>query len=304
MRAHALKQTPETINKILNTFLQLEGIRDIGLMCNLLDSFATIQAEEEIRNIHKIIHSAESDLSWLHLADVCIAYQLDWPIQLLSTSLLAGLRYLYTADDLERAKNMFIWTLKWAAQKDQPRTAMEAIRLHSQYFDRNQDSQTALIALKDAIQIAQETKDNLYLIGLYLDLAEHHVFHSQDREAQITLQIIRSQELRAAHAVRFLHLVGRIDVRAKRYHTAAEQFQRAREIATKEGFLRNATDLGLLQIQTLLELEKLESASKMHKEIRDECTPFPKREEIWQNLKKEIIAKTEELRYKPESKNQ
>jgi tetratricopeptide (TPR) repeat protein len=264
-------------------------------MTQLLDSFARIQSEEDLRNTHKILHSAESDLSWLHLADTCIAHTLDWPIHLLSTALLAGLRYLYRSD-LERAKRMFVWCLQWAAKNEQSRTAMEAIRMHANHFDRTGDPTTAKIALQDAIQIAQETKDTLYLTGLHLDLAEHHLFNEQDRDAQITLQLIRAHHMSPAHGIRFLNLLGRIDVRAQRYQNAQEQFQKARTIALEEGLLRSATDLGLLRIQALLEAEELEEAIPLHKEIRAECLPFVQREEVWQNLKKEIIAKSNELR--------
>ena len=168
----------------------------------------------------------------------------------------------------------------------------EAIRTHAKHFDRLEDQNTAFVALQDAIQIAQETKDTLYLTGLHLDLAEHHLFNNQEREAQVALQLIRSSPMPPAHGMRFLSLLGRIDVRAQRYHNAQEQFQKARDIALEEGFLRSATDLALLRIQALIEAEDIKKATDLHQEIRNECAPFAQREGLWQNLKKEIIAKS------------
>ena len=95
-----------------------------------------------------------------------------------------------------------------------------------------------------------------------------------------------------AHGMRFLGLLGRIDVRSKRYQNAQEQFQKARLIAREEGFLRSATDLALLRIQALVEANEIKKATDLHQEIRHECTPFEQREILWQKLKKEIIAKT------------
>ena len=293
MRAHALN-LPQAEKTIL-FYLHNEGVRDVGLLVRLLDPLAILSSETQLRNVHNILHSAESDLSWLHLADTCISHSLDWPQNLLSTSLIAGMRYLYTSD-IERAKRMFVWSLQWAAQKNMPRTAMEAIRIHARYFDRNGDPTTALVSWQDAIKIAQETEDSLYLVGLHLDLAEHHIYNSNDREAQITLQLIRSLPMSPPHGMKFLQMLGRIDVRAQRYRSAQEQFQKARDIALQEGFLRTATDLALLRIQALLEADELEDATQLHKDIRSECAPFEERETLWQNLKKEIIAKTEELR--------
>ena len=66
----------------------------------------------------------------------------------------------------------------------------------------------------------------------------------------------------------------------------------ARDIALEEGFLRSATDLALLRIQALIEAEDIKKATDLHQEIRNECAPFAQREGLWQNLKKEIIAKS------------
>ena len=95
-----------------------------------------------------------------------------------------------------------------------------------------------------------------------------------------------------AHGMRFLSLLGRIDVREQRYQNAQEQFYKARKIAQEEGFLRSATDLALLRVQALIEANDIKKATDIHQEIRYECAPFEQREILWQNLKKEIIAKT------------
>ena len=281
----------ENISEILELYFRGEGVRDASLLTRLLDDYTLCGDTNGCVNIHKTLHSAESDLSWLHLADTCISHQLEWPSELLSTALLAGLRHLYE-EDLERAKRMFVWCLQWAAKNNLSRTAMEAIRTHAKHFDRSGETNTAFVALQDAIQIAQETKDTLYLIGLHLDLAEHHLFHNQEREAQVALQLIRSSPMPPAHGMRFLSILGRIDVRAERYNNAQEQFHKARKIALEEGFLRSATDLALMQIQALLESDDIKKATELHQEIRYECAPFEQRETLWQNLKKEIIAKT------------
>ena len=289
VKKHA--RTKENTSDVLELYFRGEGVRDVSLLTRLLDDYTLRSDASSCANIHKTLHSAESDLSWLHLADTCISHQLEWPPDILSTALLAGLRHLYE-EDLERAKRMFVWCLQWAAKNNQSRTAMEAIRTHAKHFDRLEDQNTAFVALQDAIQIAQETKDTLYLTGLHLDLAEHHLFNNQEREAQVALQLIRSAPMPPAHGMRFLSLLGRIDVRAQRYHNAQEQFQKARDIALEEGFLRNATDLALLRIQALIEAEDIKKATNLHQEIRNECAPFAQRESLWQNLKKEIIAKS------------
>ena len=289
VKQHA--RSRENAQEILSLYYRGEGVRDVTLLVRLLDEYAIQKDQNSCANIHKTLHSAESDLSWLHLADTCISHQLEWPSKILSTALLAGLRYLYDSN-IERAKRMFVWSLQWAAKNNESRTAMEAIRTHAKHFDRAGDRNTAQMALQDAIQIAQETKDSLYLAGLHLDLAEHHLFNNQAREAQVTLQIIRSSPMTPAHGIRLIGLLGRIDVREERYHSAQEQFQKARSIALEEGFLRNATDLALLKIQALLKADELQKATDLHQEIRHECTPFVQREILWQNLKKEIIAKS------------
>lgn len=289
IKEHA--RSKENVLGILELYFRGEGVRDFSLLTRLLDDHTLCNAHEVCISIHKTIHSAESDLSWLHLADTCISHQLEWPTELLSTALLAGLRYLYETD-LDRAKRMFVWCLQWSAKNNQSRTAMEAIRTHAKYFDRTGDRNTAFVALQDAIQIAQETKDTLYLTGLHLDLAEHHLFNDQERAAQVALQLIRSSSMPPAHGMRFLSLLGRIDVRAKRYQNAQEQFHKARVLAQEEGFLRSATDLALLRVQALIEANDIAKATDLHQEIRHECAPFEQRESLWQNLKKEIIAKT------------
>ena len=291
IRSEALKEPAAESNLFL--YERHEGIRDKTLLLHLLDAYAQNEDAQGCKRVHNILHSAETDLSWLHLSDICIAYQLSWPSPLLSTALLAGLRYLY-AFDLERAKRMLVWTLQWAVREKMPRTAIEAIRMHAQYFDRNNDPITAKTALDDAIEIAQETQDTLYLIGLHLDKAEHHLFNNEDREAQVALQIVRSQKLIPGHGVRYLTLLARIDMRAARYRVSAEQLTKARALALEHGLIRSATDTGLMKLQALLNIENasLSAITALHKVLASECAPFAQRQKIWEDLKKEIIART------------